>query len=216
MKLSTPVRLALVDDHEVVVEGLTAALIRDPSFQVVLIAHSGAEFLAAYDPARIDVIIIDAVMGEMGGIEVLHALHKRYGPEVRALMISGFGERYRVKEAIEAGARGYVLKTISLMALKEAIVAVSRGLHVFDIKAAQIISPRARLSERQIEVLELLNTGKSRVEIATTLVVSLNTIKTHLNAIYKVLEVNGARGAVDRARELGIVQVDRATLVGQA
>lgn len=204
--MERPIRVAIVDDHPVLAESLAAVLSRDKRFEVTMLAGSGPEVIAAYDPARIDVCIVDVALGEISGTEVVRVLKERH-PGLRALMLSAHAERYLIKEAFEAGAIGYLVKSTPLAQLKDAIVSVAAGERVLSAGVYQDpAQAEVPLTERQREILELLAVGLNRQGIADRLHVSLNTVKTHLSVIYEMLGVDNAREARLKARELGLVR----------
>lgn len=204
--MERPIRVAIVDDHPVLAESLAAVLSRDKRFEVTMLAGSGSEVIAAYDPAHIDVCIVDVALGEMSGTEVVRVLKERH-LGLRALMLSAHAERYLIKEAFEAGAIGYLVKSTPLAQLKDAIVSVAAGERVLSAGVYQDpAQAEVPLTERQREILELLAVGLNRQGIADRLHVSLNTVKTHLSVIYEMLGVDNAREARLKARELGLVR----------
>jgi len=211
---SEKIRVMVVDDHLVVREGLITLLKTFPDFNLVGEASSGEEAIhlcAQLDP---DVVLMDLVMPEMSGVEATKTIRQRY-PDSQVLAVTSFKETEMVRGVLEAGAIGYLLKTVSAEELAEAIRSAHRGELTVAADASSLVleaitsppAPGRDLTERELEVLELLVQGLSNSEIAGRLGVSPNTIKNHLRSIYSKLDVSTRTAATTLAIKHGLVEI---------
>ncbi|GGU88042.1 DNA-binding response regulator [Streptomyces litmocidini] len=194
-----PIRVLLVDDHQVVRRGLRTFLEVQDDIEVVGEASDGAEGVARTEELHPDVVLMDVKMPGTDGIEALKRLRELANP-ARVLIVTSFTEQRTVVPALRAGARGYVYKDIDPDALAGAIRSVHAG-HVLlqpevaDALLAQDDSPGggtgrgSTLTEREREVLGLIADGRSNREIARALVLSEKTVKTHVSNILMKLDL---------------------------
>ncbi|MFB6842618.1 response regulator [Streptomyces sp. NPDC056361] len=193
-----PIRVLLVDDHQVVRRGLRTFLEVQDDIEVVGEASDGAEGVARAEELRPDVVLMDVKMPGTDGIEALKRLRELANP-ARVLVVTSFTEQRTVVPALRAGAFGYVYKDIDPDALAGAIRSVHAG-HVLlqpevaGALLAQDDSPGGTgrgttLTEREREVLGLIADGRSNREIARALVLSEKTVKTHVSNILMKLDL---------------------------
>ncbi|MET9672513.1 response regulator transcription factor [Streptomyces sp. NPDC006482] len=193
-----PIRVLLVDDHQVVRRGLRTFLEVQDDIEVVGEASDGAEGVARAEELRPDVVLMDVKMPGTDGIEALKRLRRLANP-ARVLVVTSFTEQRTVVPALRAGASGYVYKDIDPDALAGAIRSVHAG-HVLlqpevaDALLSQEDSPGgtgrgSTLTEREREVLGLIADGRSNREIARALVLSEKTVKTHVSNILMKLDL---------------------------
>ncbi|KOG17660.1 response regulator transcription factor [Streptomyces wedmorensis] len=193
-----PIRVLLVDDHQVVRRGLRTFLEVQDDIEVVGEASDGAEGVARAEELRPDVVLMDVKMPGTDGIEALRRLREHANP-ARVLVVTSFTEQRTVVPALRAGACGYVYKDIDPDALAAAIRSVHAG-HVLlqpevaGALLAQDDSPGGTgrgttLTEREREVLGLIADGRSNREIARALVLSEKTVKTHVSNILMKLDL---------------------------
>lgn len=194
------IRVLIVDDHEIVREGLQTLLAEEPDFEVVGTAGDGAAAFTLAEATKPDVIIMDLVMPGLDGIEATRRIHHN-NPDARVLVLTTFADDQRVRDAIQAGATGYLLKDILkadlLRALRDA--AVGRpSLHpevqqhlMREVagKASPEQAPHASLTEREIGILRLIAEGRSNKEIAAALYLTEGTIKGYVSTIFDKLGV---------------------------
>lgn len=205
------ITLLLVDDHEVVRQGLRLLLERILGYDVVE-AGSGLQALSLIETSRPDVVLLDARMPDHDGIWTLQQIRQRFA-EVPVIMLSTYDSREYVDGAIEHGAAGYLLKDASSDQLQEAISTAreGRGLYLHPQVAQRLVArtsskpDRATLSEREQEILQLIASGHSTDEIALALHVAGTTVKTHLTSVYRKLDVVNRTQAVAKAIREGIV-----------
>jgi NarL family two-component system response regulator LiaR len=216
--MTDPVRVLVVDDHVVVRKGIRALLATERDIEVVGEAENGREAVAEAERLRPDVILMDLVMPEMDGIEAIHRITTRQ-PEARILVLTSFAADDKVLPAIKAGALGYLLKDSGPGELVEAIHQVQRGessLHpAIARKLLQELSrPSDRppasepLTEREVEVLQLVARGRSNREIAEELTISEATARTHVSNILGKLHLASRTQAVLYALREGLASLD--------
>jgi two-component system response regulator DevR len=200
------IRLLIVDDHEMVREGLMAMLQPEPDFDVVGQTGRGGGVVELVEATRADVVLLDARLPDVSGVEVCRRLTHSH-PEVSVVILTTYTDPDLVQECIQAGARGYVVKDVERFSLKESIRAVYRGQAVLAPQVAgQVIagartrqqagSQRAALSASQVAILRLISRGHSNREIAAEVHLSENTVKTHVQEIFRKL---GVRNRVEAA-----------------
>lgn len=196
------IRVLIVDDHEIVREGLQTLLAEESDFEVVGTAGDGVSAVALAESTRPDVVVMDLVMPGLDGIEATRRIH-RNNPDSRVLVLTTFADDQRVREAIQAGATGYLLKDVLkadlLRALRDA--AVGRpSLHpevqqhlmrevAGRTSPAQEQAPHVNLTEREIGILRLIAEGRSNKEIAAALYLTEGTIKGYVSTIFDKLGV---------------------------
>ncbi|WP_134731038.1 response regulator [Amycolatopsis nivea] len=195
------ISLLIVDDHPVVRDGLRGMFGADPRFEVVGEAADGATAITAGEQLRPDVILMDLRMPGTGGVTAIKELAKR-GVPARILVLTTYDTDSDVLPAIEAGATGYLLKEAPREELFRAVEAAAQGQAVLSPTVAtrlmgQLRQPAADLlSEREIEVLQLIAKGASNRRAAEQLFISQATVKTHLLHVYAKLGVNDRAAAV--------------------
>jgi len=211
------IKILIVDDHTVVRDGLSAILARQRDFEVVGEAKNGAEAVERFNQLSPDVTLMDLRMPEMNGVDAMRQIRDT-DPDARFLVLTTFDTDEYIFDAIEAGARGYLLKDASRDDLFQAVRAVHRGdsliqpgvaARVLD-RLAQLsreAPTRELLSEREVEVLQQMATGSANKEIASTLSISESTVKTHVANIFNKLDVRDRTEAVTQAMQRGIIKL---------
>jgi DNA-binding NarL/FixJ family response regulator/class 3 adenylate cyclase len=187
-----PIRVLLVDDHAVVRRGLRGFLELLKDFDVVGEAENGREGVAAADRLVPDVILMDLLMPEMGGLEAIGAI-KQAHPEIEIVAVTSFIEEEKVTSALEAGASGYLLKDAEAEEVAQAIRAAYNGEVHLDPAVSRLLAQRLRqrkdaqpvepLTAREKEVLSQLAKGASNKEIAYELGITERTARTHVSNI---------------------------------
>ena len=200
--------MLLVDDHEVVREGIKRMLVLAPDIEVVGEAASGEDALGMVTGLAPDVVLLDLSLPGMQGLEVLRELQTFPEPP-RVVVLTIHDEQELVLGAARLAAHGYVLKQASRQELIEAIVAAAAGGFYFSPEIVDILrspptpGPPVQLSAREREVLRLVAAGADNRTIAERLFVSSETVKTHLANIYRKLGVAGRAHAVAAALRAG-------------
>ena len=202
------IRLLIVDDHEMVREGLKAMLVSEPDFTLVGDASNAEQALDLVERLRPDVILLDIRLPGVSGIEVCRTVTERY-PETAVIILTTFTDESLIAQCIQAGARGFIVKDIERFDLKRSIRAVARGEAAIDTKAAAAVLAQLRrapqlnqeslpepLSSQQLVILRLVAQGLSSREIATQLYLSENTVKGYVQEILHRLGVKNRTEAV--------------------
>lgn len=214
------IRIMIVDDHTVVRDGLSAMLGRQEDFTVVGEAENGLEAIEKTKDLNPDVILMDLRMPELTGVEAMRRIRED-DPDAKFIVLTTFDSDEYIFDAIEAGAKGYLLKDASRDDLFKAVRAVHRGESLIEPGvAAKILDRLAQLSrrsaepasvdvlsERELEVLQLMAKGSANKEIAASLSISESTVKTHVANIFQKLEVNHRTEAVTQALQKGIIKL---------
>ena len=203
---SQPIRVMLVDDHTMVRRGLAAFLKAFDDLQLAGEAESGADAIQLCAKILPDVILMDMVMPDMDGATATRAIRQQF-PQVQVIALTSFKEGDLVKNALEAGAIGYLLKDVSADELVWAIRAAHAGRSTLSPEAAQALvetanqppAPGLDLTEREREVLALMVEGLNNTQIAGRLTVSPSTIKSHVSNILAKLGVASRTEAVTLA-----------------
>ena len=220
--MSNLIRLLVVDDHPVVRDGLVGMLGTQADFVVVGEAANGVEAVTQAATLSPDVILLDLEMPHMDGVEALRQI-RAARPEARAIVFTAFDTDERILAAIHAGAQGYLLKGVPRDELFRAIHVVSQGGSLLQpvitsklLNSVRAQSPQATstgaanglvepLTERELEVLQLLADGRSNKQIAAALVITERTVKFHVSGILGKLAAGNRTEAVKLAREHGLL-----------
>ncbi|MEU3767068.1 response regulator transcription factor [Amycolatopsis keratiniphila] len=202
------ISLLIVDDHPVVRDGLRGMFSADPRFEVLGEAGDGEEAIAAGMKLRPDVILMDLRMPRIDGVTAIEELAKR-GVTSRILVLTTYDTDSDVLPAIQAGATGYLLKDAPREELFRAVEAAAEGKAMLSPSVATRLMGQMRqpasgpLSQRELEVLELIAQGTTNREAAKRLFISEATVKTHLLHVYAKLGVNDRAAAVATAFSQG-------------
>jgi DNA-binding NarL/FixJ family response regulator len=208
--VSAPIRLLIVDDHPVVRNGLSGMFAGEPAFEVVGEAADGSEAVRRAQALSPDVILMDLRMPNMDGVSAIAALADA-GVPARVLVLTTYDTDSDVLPAIEAGATGYLLKDAPATELFRAVRAAANGEAVLSPVIATRLMGQMRtptqdpISQRELEVLELIAEGHSNRDTAARLFISEATVKTHLTHIYAKLAVNDRAAAVAAAFNRGLL-----------
>jgi len=220
-----PIRLAIVDDHELARESLRDMLDDEPDMEVVGEATNGREALSLCSQLGPDLLLMDVRMPEVDGLRATKEIKGRH-PKISVLMVTMHENPDYLLEALKAGAAGYVLKDASQEEIITAVRQVREGESPLDAElAARLLRRMAAesserrdspsrgtarvesLSPRELEVLALMKLGRTNPEIAQELVISARTAKNHVEHIMGKLGVSDRTQAVVRALELGILDL---------
>jgi len=208
--MGNKLKVLLVDDHALVRRGFRRMLEDEPSFQVVGEASDGLEAVQLAEQLRPEVIVMDCALPQINGIEASRRILARR-PEVAILMLSMHSEDTLVRQAMEAGAKGYVLKNAMDLDLVSAIKKVSEGQTVLDPQITRTGSLKgerdAGLTPRELEILQHIVAGKSNKQIATELNLSVNTVSVHRANIMDALGIHKTAELVVYAIRNGLVNL---------
>ncbi len=205
------IRFIIVDDHDIVREGLALLLTAFPDLELVGQASSGVQALDLFAKVHPDVVLIDMVMPEMDGVSAIKRI-RHLQADSKIIALSTFGDKKLVNSALEAGATSYLLKNVSAFELAQAIRMTKAGLSAFAPEVTQILRASNQtnddldLTARELDVLGLLVQGLTNQEIAIKLGISKFTIKNHVSNILPKLGVNSRTEAVSVALKMGLVE----------
>jgi len=216
--MTNPIRVLVVDDHEIVRKGTCALLATKPDIDVVGEARDGKEAVSSTQRLQPDVVLMDLVMPEMDGIQAIQAITTQQ-PDVRILVLTSFAANDKVFPAIKAGASGYLLKDTSPQELVQAIRQVYRGeVSLYPSIARKVLDelshptqqpPAASpLTEREVEVLRNIARGLSNAEISHLLVITEATVRNHVSNILSKLHLASRTQAALYALREGLASLD--------
>jgi two-component system, NarL family, response regulator len=200
----------VVDDHPLMRVGITAIINARPDMTVVAQAETGEESVKLFQQHRPDVTLMDLRLpGKMGGVEAIAAVRLIY-PQARFIVVTTYEGDADIHRALEAGAQGYVIKGMPYQTLVEALQKVHAGRRFVPLpveRALALRMPDSDLSSREMEVLQLLMSGKKNKDIANLLGITEATVKSHVSAILMRLNVNDRTEAVVTALRRGLVHL---------
>ncbi len=204
------IRVLVVEDHQIVRQGLVALLNVAEDVEVVAQASDGAEAVREFEAKQPDVTLIDLRLPKMSGVEAIQRVRSRYA-NARFIVLTTYDGDEDIYRALQAGARAYLLKGMSVDVLLSTIKSVHAGKSIIPPAIAQKLAERMAsepLTQREQEVLEEIVRGKSNKEIGAELGVSEATVKTHINNLLGKLGVEDRTQAATAAIQRGLVQLD--------
>lgn len=208
--MTDKITVLLVDDHALVRRGFRRMLDDDDTLEVVGEASNGAEAVKLAETLRPQVIVMDCALPEMTGLEATRKILQSH-PESAILMLSMHSEDTLVRQALDAGARGYVLKNAMDLELASAIKNVAAGKSVIDPQLQRVDSLKGErdtaLTTRELEILQHIVAGKSNKEIASDLNLSVNTVSVHRANIMDRLGIHKTAELVVYAIRNGLVNL---------
>ena len=217
---STPLRILIADDHDVMREGTRAVIEREEGWEVCGLANTGREAVAQARKLKPDVVIMDMTMPELNGLDAAVQI-KRLLPKTEILMFTGHETDNLIRDAFEAGVKSFIFKTEAHHFLVEAIESLSRHKPFFTSNVSEILfsnmlnradgnrevtEPGQRLSPREREIVQLLAEGKSNKEVADALGISVRTAETHRASILRKLSLDSIASLVRYAIRNKIIE----------
>ena len=202
------IKVVIVDDHQLVIEGLKSLLRPYEHIKVVASFSSGKGILEFLEKATVDIVLLDIKLPDMSGIKICEKIRKRHA-EVDIIGLSTYGERSIINQMIGNGAKGYLLKNVTEVELIEAIKKVYRGGHYYGNEVQQAMADTIfhtlgdtpRLTKREKQVLKLIVSGKTSSEIAEELFISHLTVETHRRNLMKKMNATNTASLVRIAIE---------------
>ncbi len=191
MELKLKTNLFIVDDHQLVVDGLRSLLDNEEQYTIVGCSNRPKEVVDALENLNVDILLTDINMPEMTGVELTRNVKKKF-PKIKVLALSMFGERQVIKEMIDAGISGYILKNTGKQELLEALTKLANGQNFFGeevtkelMKSFTSDEESAHLTNREIEIVRLIENEYSNKKIADLLFISERTVETHRKNIFR-------------------------------
>lgn len=208
---ATKIKVMLADDHQVVLDGLTALINATKDIEVIEVAHNGFHALKVLEAHAVEVAVLDIKMPVMDGLKATKEIKAKY-PETKVLVLTMYNNERFIKEIIGSGASGYILKNKSGNQLVEAIRAVYHGEEYFTQAVTDTLieglrkkkkgaTYQAKLTTREKEVLQLIVEGNSSREISEKLFIATTTVETHRRNLIEKLGVKGTKGLIKYAVE---------------
>ena len=207
------IRVLLADDHVLVRQSLKSLLERE-GFQVVGEASDGQEAIRKVESLRPDIAVMDISMPILNGVDAARELSRSF-PKTKAILLTQHDENQYISEALEAGVKGYVLKSQAAGELVQAIGQVSRGQVYLSPGIAKVVAetfrtksekPKDPLSSRERQVLQLIAEGKSTKDVASLLGISVKTAESHRTRLMQKLDIHETASLVRYAVRRGIVE----------
>ena len=208
--MTNSIRILVVEDHHVVRQGLVALIKTVEDMQVVGEACDGKQAVELFRQQQPDVTIMDLRLPHMTGVEAITAIRRDF-PSARIIVLTTYDGDEDIYRALQAGARGYLLKDMSGDDLMDAIRTVHAGRSRIPPAVAQRLADRLGgpdLTGRELDVLKLIVSGKSNKQIGRDLFISEATVKTHINSLLSKLGVSDRTQAATTALQRGIVHLD--------
>jgi DNA-binding NarL/FixJ family response regulator len=209
------IRLAIIDDHAVVLDGLKTMLSAFENLEVVYTTQSGHQLLEHFQSNTPDVVLMDIQMPEINGIDLRKQITKQY-PSVKVIAFTSFDDSNYVKQIFRSGAKGYLLKNSDKQTIVKAVETVMQDEEYMDDAIKKILLQESitghrrsifevPLTKREKEILKLIADGMSSQEIAETLFISLRTVETHRLNLNQKLDVKNTAGLVKEAIKRGLI-----------
>ena len=208
--MNTPIRILLADDHPSLRDGLASILESQPDLTVVAQAGTGREAVEKFKATSPDVLIVDLRMPDGDGIQTIKEL-VACNPAVKALVLTTYDNEEDIFSALEAGARGYILKDTTREEIIEAVRQIHAGNRYLPSAIAARLADRMirpSLTPRELDVLRLVSRGRTNKEMAVAMFVSEETIKSHMKALFQKLGVHDRAEAVGIALQRGLLRLD--------
>ncbi|MFT6865430.1 MAG: two-component system response regulator NreC [Cyclobacteriaceae bacterium] len=205
------IRIIVADDHQLFREGIISLLNKDNTLEVIGEAANGKELFEILDQKLPHVVLIDITMPETNGLELIKQAKSKYS-DVKFIVLTMHAEGQYVVKAVRNGAFGYLIKNADEQELLAAIREVASGRKHFNSEISQLMignmameEPQKKLSERELEVLQLVSQGKTTKEIAEELFVSARTVETHRVNMMKKLNVQNSAELIKKAAHMKLI-----------
>ena len=210
LKKTNPIRVMLVDDHPAFRKGMAALIESEPDLSVVAETGDGRDALQVYRAKKPDVVLMDLRLPGLGGVEATLAIRKEF-PDARVIVLTTFDTDEDIFRAIQSGAKSYLLQDTPDDELATAIRGVHAGKQILSDKLSRRLAERQQrpeLTQREMDVLQMLIKGRSNREIGTALFLCEDTVKAHFKTLFAKLKVQDRTEAAISAIRHGIVHLD--------
>ena len=210
LRKANVIRVMLVDDHSAFRKGMAALIESEPDLQVVAETDDGRLALEVYRQHRPDVVLMDLRLPGMSGVEATLAIRREF-PDARVIVLTTFDTDEDIFRAIQSGAKSYLLKDTPDAELAAAIRGVHAGKQILSDKLAQRLAERQQrpeLTQREMDVLQMLIKGRSNKEIGSALFLCEDTVKAHFKTLFAKLKVQDRTEAAIHAIRHGIVHLE--------
>jgi two-component system, NarL family, nitrate/nitrite response regulator NarL len=210
-------RLLIVDDHQMLLDGIRALLQDVPNFQIVAEAHNGMQALEELKNTEVDIVVTDISMPDMNGIELTQKIKVDY-PNIKVLTLSMFSEKQTIREMVDAGVSGYILKNTGKEELVGALTKIASGGIYFGDEVTnemmRMMTDQDKEREKKIavtltfrekEILKLIAKEYSNVQIAAELFISERTVETHRKNIFRKTNTKSIVGLIKYAYEYNLI-----------
>jgi len=210
MKIPRLQRIFIVDDHKMVIDGLCSLLTDVPNVEVVGYCSKPLEVVEMLSSINVDILLTDINMPEMSGVELTRLVKKKF-PGIKVLALSMFGDRQVVTQMMDAGISGYILKNTGKQELLEALTKISNNQSFFsaditlEIMKSFTNDTCTRLTNREIEIVRLIEKENSNKQIADTLFISERTVETHRKNIFRKTNTQSIIGLLKYAYKNKII-----------
>ncbi|NQU33685.1 MAG: response regulator transcription factor [Bacteroidetes bacterium] len=214
--MTKEIRVLLVDDHQIIIDGLQSLLISEEGIRVISNANNGREALELLRVVDVDMVLMDIDMPVMNGLDAAKIIKEKYS-NTKVIILSMHSESAMIKDLIEIGVDGYLLKNTTKEELIDAIKKVSIGDRYFssDVTLSLLTKEKSnknnltnsgiKLTTREIEIIKLIVEGYTNREIGDQLFISHRTVDTHRTNLMKKLEVNNVAGIISYAIKNGFI-----------
>ncbi len=216
--MKTKIKIIIVDDHEIVRDGIAALLFTADNMEVTGEAANAGELFSLLESNFPDLILLDISLPGMSGIEIAKKLKQQYR-EIKVLMLTAEGTRENIKEATKTGVNGFILKNAGKQTLLQAIKSVSRGEMFYDPQISSSLAGllseinqdnvpgKTALTSREQDILKQLVEGKSHKQVAAQLYISKRTVDTHVNNMMQKLDLHTKAELITYAIRNKIVEI---------
>jgi two-component system, NarL family, response regulator NreC len=206
------IKIIVVDDHQLFREGITSLLAKNEDLEIVGEADSAAQLFDLLKEKHVNLVLMDISMPETNGLDAIKSARDQY-PDVKFIVLTMHAEGQYVVKAVKNGAFGYLVKNADEKELLQAIRDVANGKKHFNSEISQLMignmalegESHKKLSDRELEVLQLVSEGKTTKEIADELFVSTRTVETHRVNMMKKLHVQNTAELIKKSAHLGLI-----------
>jgi two-component system nitrate/nitrite response regulator NarL len=212
MKTPGKIKVFIVDDHQLVIDGITSLLLNEPEFEITGTCSQPLQAAALLEKKQVDIILTDVHMPEISGIELTRVLRKKH-PHVYIVALSMFGDIGVIRQMLDSGISGYILKNTGKHELIDALKKVAKGENYFSPDITRELMKAAKsndaapghLTNREVEIIRLIEKEMGNKQIADHLCISEHTVETHRKNIFRKTDTQSIIGLLKFAYEQKII-----------